>query len=50
VFGIKKAANSESRDGFVKRLRARLNKGDSWLSYDLANHAPGRKIDDELLD
>lgn len=36
--------------GFLTRLRARLNKGDSWLSYDLANLAPGGKIDADALD
>jgi fused signal recognition particle receptor len=50
VFGKKKPAEPAARDGFVKRLRARLNKGDSWLTYDLANLAPGRKIDDEVLE
>jgi len=35
---------------FFKRLRARLNKGDSWLSYDLANLAPGGKIDENVLE
>jgi len=35
---------------FIKRLRARINQGDSWLSYDLANLAPGGKIDDDLVD
>jgi fused signal recognition particle receptor len=50
VFGIKKTNEPAARDGFVKRLRARLNKGDSWLTYDLANLAPGKKIDEELLD
>lgn len=50
MFGIKKTNEPAARDGFVKRLRARLNKGDSWLTYDLANLAPGKKIDEELLD
>jgi len=36
--------------GFIKRLRARLNRGDSWLTYDLANLAPGGKIDEDVLD
>ena len=36
--------------GFIKRLRARLNRGDSWLTYDLANLAPGGKIDAASLD
>ncbi len=34
----------------MKRLRARLNRGDSWLTYDLANLAPGGKIDADVLD
>ena len=38
------------REGFIKRLRARLNKGDSWLTYDLANLAPGGKIDEDVLE
>jgi fused signal recognition particle receptor len=38
------------RPGFIKRLRARLNRGDSWLSYDLAKLAPGGKIDAEALE
>jgi fused signal recognition particle receptor len=38
------------RPSFIKRLRARLNKGDSWLSYDLANLAPGGKIDEAVLE
>ncbi len=42
--------NSENTSGFLKRLRARLNSGDSWLSYDLANLAPGGKIDEDVLE
>jgi fused signal recognition particle receptor len=38
------------RQGFMKRLRARLNRGDSWLTYDLANLAPGGKIDEDTLE
>ena len=38
------------RQGFIKRLRARLNRGDSWLTYDLANLAPGGKIDEDTLE
>ncbi len=38
------------RQGFIKRLRARLNRGDSWLTYDLANLAPGGKIDENALE
>jgi fused signal recognition particle receptor len=43
-------ANSEQSDGFIKRLRARINRGDSWLTYDLANLAPSGKIDEDTLD
>jgi len=35
---------------FFKRLRARINQGNSWLNYDLANLAPGGEIDEDLLD
>jgi fused signal recognition particle receptor len=38
------------REGFFGRLRKRLNRGDSWLTYDLANLAPGGKIDEEVLE
>lgn len=38
------------REGFIKRLRARINRGDSWLTYDLANLAPGGKIDEDVLE
>ncbi len=41
---------SSNRGGFIKRLRARLNRGDSWLSYDLASLPPGGKIDEEVLE
>ena len=47
------SANKEDaapRQGFIKRLRARLNRGDSWLTYDLANLAPGGKIDEDVLE
>ena len=48
MFGKKE--KPEKREGFIKRLRARLNRGDSWLTYDLANLAPGGKIDEDVLD
>ena len=38
------------RKGFFKRLRARINRGDSWLTYDLANLVPGGKIDEDTLE
>jgi fused signal recognition particle receptor len=40
----------EQGEGFFKRLRARLNRGDSWLTYDLADLFKGRAIDAEILD
>ncbi len=48
MFAEKESATP--RQGFVKRLRAKLNRGDSWLTYDLANLAPGGKIDANVLD
>jgi fused signal recognition particle receptor len=36
--------------GFLARLRAKLNRGDSWLTYDLANLLPGGKIDEGVID
>jgi len=48
MFGKKE--KSAKPEGFIKRLRARLNRGDSWLTYDLANLAPGGRIDDDTLE
>jgi len=45
-----KKEKPEKRAGFIKRLRARLNRGDNWLTYDLANLAPGGKIDEHVLE
>ena len=42
--------DTKPRQGFISKLRARLNRGDSWLTYDLANLAPGGKIDEDVLD
>ncbi len=52
MFGRKEKAKDKPAEqgGFIKKLRARLNKGDSWLSYDLANLAPGGTIDDDVLE
>lgn len=49
MFGKRTEQDSDKKQGFVKRLRARLNRGDSWLTYDLANLAPGGKIDEDVL-
>jgi hypothetical protein len=35
---------------FFARMRAKINRPGSWLSYDLANIVPGRKIDAEVLE
>mgnify|MGYP001127096916 CR=1 FL=1 len=43
-------AAADTKSGFIKRLRARINRGDSWLTYDLANLVPGGRIDDDVLD
>ncbi len=48
MFGKKE--KPAEREGFIKRLRARINRGDSWLTYDLANLAPGGTIDEDALD
>jgi fused signal recognition particle receptor len=48
MFGKKE--KPEKKEGFIRRLRARINRGDSWLTYDLANLAPGGKIDEETLE
>ena len=41
---------ASEQPGFLTRLRAKLNRGNSWLTYDLTNLLPGGKIDDEVLD
>jgi fused signal recognition particle receptor len=36
--------------GFFKRLRAKLNTGPAWLTTDVKELLPGRKIDAQVLD
>ncbi len=36
--------------GFFKRLRAKINTGPAWLTQDITELLPGRKIDAEILD
>ena len=43
-------APADPRPGFVRRLRKRLNHGNSWLSYDLAELFRGRQIDAAVLE
>jgi fused signal recognition particle receptor len=40
----------QPKQGLLSRLRQKLNRGDSWLTYDLANLLPKGRIDDEVLD
>jgi fused signal recognition particle receptor len=41
---------AEGKQSFLARMRAKINRPGSWLSYDLANLVPGRQIDAEVLD
>lgn len=50
MFGKKKPAEKSEKVSFVKRLRARLNRGDSWLTRDIADLAPGGRIDESVLE
>src|SRR3954466_7016161 len=57
MFGFKSNKDSTesagapaSRPSLFKRLREKLNRGNSWLTYDLANLLPAGRIDDTVLD
>jgi len=50
VFGKRKETSDEKKPGFIKRLRERLNQGDGWWTKDLAELAPGGKIDDDVIE
>jgi fused signal recognition particle receptor len=43
-------APADERPGFLRRLRERLNRGNSWLTYDLAELFTGRQIDAAVLE
>jgi fused signal recognition particle receptor len=45
-----KESESSGAPGFFKRLRAKLNQGPAWLTTDIAELLPGRKIDAQVLD
>ena len=45
-----KKEKPEKPPGFIKQLRQRINRGDSWLTYDLAKLAPGGTIDADVLE
>jgi fused signal recognition particle receptor len=44
------APAGEKRKGFLRRLRERLNQGESWLTYDLAHLLPGGKVGEEFIE
>jgi fused signal recognition particle receptor len=44
------AGDNRDKPGLFRRLREKLNRGNSWLTYDLANLLPGGRIDDAVLD
>src|ERR1044071_4221328 len=55
MFGFKskpaaKSDGTPEKPGLMQRLRARLNRGNSWLTYDLGNLLPGGRIDATVLD
>jgi fused signal recognition particle receptor len=51
MFGSQsKTDREQAPGGFLKRLRARLNQGNSWLTVDLAELVRGRAIDAAILD
>jgi fused signal recognition particle receptor len=41
---------TEDRPGFLRRLRNRLNRGDSWLTCDIGDLLRGRQIDAGILE
>jgi len=43
-------ADTSKFRGFFKRLRAKLNTGPAWLTTDIKELLPGRKIDAQILD
>lgn len=46
----KRKTSKLKQPGFFTRMRASLNKGDSWLTYDLRNLLPGETVDQDGLD
>jgi len=44
------SAPADERPGFIRRLRNRLNRGNSWLTYDLGDLLRGRQIDAAILE
>jgi fused signal recognition particle receptor len=54
MFGFKSKPDdtpqTAKEPGFIARLRQKLNRGNSWLTYDLANLLPGGRIDESVLE
>jgi fused signal recognition particle receptor len=51
MFGSRsKSERAAEPGGFLQRLRARLNRGNSWLTLDVGSLVRGRAIDAEILD
>jgi fused signal recognition particle receptor len=48
--GESTSSQASERPGFLRRLRNRLNRGNSWLTYDLADLFKGRQIDAAILE
>nr|MBV6628960.1 signal recognition particle-docking protein FtsY [Oceanococcus sp. HetDA_MAG_MS8] len=42
--------SADSSSSFVSRMRAKINRGDSWLTYDLGNLLPGQQLDENALE
>ncbi|MBV8221700.1 MAG: signal recognition particle-docking protein FtsY, partial [Solirubrobacterales bacterium] len=47
---VSASSPAAERPGFLRRLRERLNRGNSWLTYDLAELVRGRQIDAAILE
>jgi fused signal recognition particle receptor len=50
MFRRASTGSADERPGFFRRLRQRLNRGNSWLTYDLSAVFRGREIDAAILD
>ncbi len=54
IFGRKPEPGKQTSEpapaGFITRLRARLNRGDSWLTRDVRDLIPGGRIDENTLE
>ena len=44
------SSNTTDSPGFFGRLRRQINRGESWLTYDLGNFLPGRGVDAQSID